>query len=230
MASRKASILVVDDEVRTLRMLQHMLELEGYRVITAISGETAIDVFEVETPDLVLLDILMPSMDGFEVCRCIREFSQLPIIMVTAKDGEMDKIEGLDAGADDYVTKPFTASELMARVRASLRRTRLWGEHPVPTFQLSDLVIDFAAHRVTVKGEEKLLTATEYRLLSYLARNIQCILTPDAILTNVWGEGYYGETHLLQATVARLRTKIGDDAKKPKYILTRHGVGYTMAR
>ena len=230
MANSKASILVVDDEVRTLRMMQHMLELEGYRAITAISGEAALDLFELEIPDLVLLDILMPSMDGFEVCRRIREFSQLPIIMVTAKDSEMDKIKGLDAGADDYVTKPFTARELMARVRASLRRTRLWNERPVPAFQLGDLVVDFATHRVTVKGEEKCLTGTEYRLLSYLVRNMPCILTPDVILTNVWGEGYYGDIHLLQASVARLRAKIGDDAKNPRYILTRHGIGYTMAR
>lgn len=229
MSASKANILVVDDEIRTVRMIKHMLELEGYRVITAISGAAAIDVFEEETPDLVLLDIIMPSMDGFEVCRRIREFSQLPIIMVTAKDGEMDKIEGLDAGADDYITKPFTAGELMARVRAALRRTKLWDKRPTPAFQLGDLVVDFTTHRVTVGGEEKHLTATEYRLLSYLARNKERILTADAILTNVWGEGYYGAIHLLQATIARLRTKIGDDPKNPKYILTRSGMGYTMA-
>ena len=229
MTSSKASILVIDDDVRTLRMMQHMLELEGYRVITAVSGEAAFDVFEVEIPDLVLLDIIMPSMDGLEICRRIREMSQLPIIMVTAKDSEMDKIEGLDAGADDYVIKPFTAQELMARVRASLRRTRFWDERPAPAFKSGDLVLDFAKHRVTVGGEEKLLTATEYRLLSYLARNTQRVLTPDAILSNVWGEGYYKDIHLLQATIGRLRAKIGDDAKNPKYILTRPGIGYTMA-
>ena len=230
MANSKASVLVVDDEIRTLRMMQHMLELEGYRAITSTSGEAALDAFELEIPDLVLLDILMPSMDGFEVCRRIREFSQLPIIMVTAKDSEMDKIEGLDAGADDYITKPFTAGELMARVRASLRRTRLWNERPAPAFQLGDLVADFTSHRVTVGGEEKYLTATEYRLLSYLARNAERILTADAILTNVWGEGYYGDIHLLQATIARLRIKIGDNATNPKYILTRPGIGYIMAK
>ena len=230
MANGKANILVVDDEVRTLRMMKHMLELEGYRVITAISGDAALDAFELETPHLVLLDILMPSMDGFEVCSRIREFSQLPIIMVTAKDSEMDKIEGLDAGADDYITKPFTAGELMARVRAALRRTRLWDKRPAPAFQSGDLVVDFTTHRVTVRSEEKRLTATEYRLLSYLARNQERILTADAILTNVWGEGYYGDIHLLQATIARLRTKIGDNPKNPKYILTRPGMGYTMAK
>jgi len=207
-----------------------MLELEGYRAITSTSGEAALDLFGLEIPDLVLLDILMPSMDGFEVCRRIREFSQLPIIMVTAKDSEMDKIEGLDAGADDYITKPFTAGELMARVRASLRRTRLWNERPAPAFQLGDLVVDFTTHRVIVGGEEKLLTATEYRLLSYLARNQRRILTADAILTNVWGEGYYGDLHLLQATIARLRVKLDDNPKNPKYILTRYGMGYTMAK
>ena len=221
---------MVDDEIRTLRMMQHMLELEGYRAITSTSGEAALDLFGLEIPDLVLLDILMPSMDGFEVCRRIREFSQLPIIMVTAKDSEMDKIEGLDAGADDYITKPFTAGELMARVRASLRRTRLWNERPAPAFQLGDLVVDFTTHRVIVGGEEKLLTATEYRLLSYLARNQRRILTADAILTNVWGEGYYGDLHLLQATIARLRVKLDDNPKNPKYILTRYGMGYTMAK
>ncbi len=228
MSVSKANILVVDDEIRTLRMIRYMLELEGYRVITAVSGKTAIDVFEQETPDLVLLDILMPSMDGIEVCRRIREFSELPIIMVTAKDSEADEIEGLDVGADDYITKPFTAGELMARIRASLRRTKLWDELPAPTFQLGDLVVDFTTHRVILKGKEKRLTATEYRLLSYLARNHKSILTTDTILQNVWGEGYYGDTHLLQVTIARLRIKIGDNTKDPKYILTRPGVGYTM--
>ncbi len=228
MSVSKANILVVDDEIRTLRMLRYMLELERYRVITAVSGEAAIDVFEQETPDLVLLDIRMPSMDGIEVCRRIREFSQLPIIMVTAKDSETDKIEGLGAGADDYITKPFTAGELIARIKASLRRTKLWNELPAPPFQLGDLVVDFTTRRVILKGKEKRLTATEYRLLSYLARNHRSILTTDTILQNVWGEGYYGDTHLLQATIARLRSKIGDNTKAPKYILTRPGVGYTM--
>ncbi len=230
MVTSTATILVVDDETRTLRMMQHIFELERYRVITAISGEAAIGVFEQEIPDLVILDIIMPAMDGFEVCRFIREFSQVPIIMVTARDGEMDKIEGLDAGADDYITKPFTAGELMARVRAALRRTRLWDERPAPVFQSGDLVVDFTSHRVTVEGEEKHLTATEYRLLSYLARNAERILTTDAILTNVWGEGYYGDIHLLQATIARLRTKIGDSTTNPKYILTRPGIGYMITK
>jgi len=207
-----------------------MLELEGYRAITVSSGEAALEVFSEETPDLVLLDIRMPGMDGCEVCRRIREFSQVPVIMVTAKDSEAEKIEGLDAGADDYVTKPFLVREMTARVRASLRRTRLWDERPAPAFQSGDLVVDFAAHRVTLGGQEIYLTATEYRLLSYLARNAGRVLTPDIILTNVWGEGYYGDIHLLQATIAKLRNRIGDDARNPRYILTRSGVGYIMPK
>jgi len=230
MPASKANILVVDDDKRTLHMIKKMLEVEGYHVIMASDGAAAISIFDEEIPDLILLDAILPSIDGFEVCRRIREFSELPIIMVTARGSEADKIKGLDAGADDYITKPFMEGEVMARVRAVLRRTRLWDEHPAPTFQLADLVIDFTTHRVTVGGEEKCLTATEYRLLSYLARNKECILTPDTILTNVWGEGYYGDIHLLQATIARLRIKLGDNPKDPKYILTRSGIGYTMAK
>ena len=230
MPASKANILVVDDDKHTINMIKNMLEVDGYRVTMASDGATAMSIFEEDTPDLILLDADLPSIDGFEVCRRIREFSELPIIMVTAKGSETDKIKGLDAGADDYITKPFMGGEMMARVRAVLRRTRLWNEHPAPTFQLDDLVIDFTTHRVTVGGEEKSLTATEYRLLSYLARNRNCILTPDIILTNVWGEGYYGDIHLLQATIARLRIKLGDNPKDPKYILTRSGIGYTMTK
>jgi len=229
MAVDKACILVVDDEVRVLRMMQSMLEFEGYRVITATSGEAALEVFDVESPDLVFLDTLMPQMDGCEVCRRIREFSELPIIMVTANGSEIEKIEGLDAGADACITMPFSARELVARVRASLRRTVLWDEYPTPTFRLDGLVVDFAAHRVTVGGKEKCLTATEYRLLSYLARNAGRIVTSDLILTNVWGEGYCGDIHLLQVVMANLRKKLGDNARNPRYILTKPGVGYMMA-
>lgn len=228
MAVDKASILVVDDEVRVLRMMQRMLGVEGYRVITATNGEAALEVFDVESPDLVFVDTLMPQMSGCEVCRRIREFSELPIIMVTANGNEIEKIEGLDAGADAYITRPFSVRELVARIRASLRRTVLWDEHPTPTFRLDGLVVDFAAHRVTVGGEEKCLTATEYRLLSYLARNAGRIVTSDLILTNVWGEGYCGDIHLLQVVMANLRNKLGDNARNPRYILTRPGVGYMM--
>lgn len=230
MPSRKASLLVVDDDIRILRMMQRMLELEGYRALTASSGEAALSIFDEQTPDLLLLDIVMPSMDGYTVCRRIREFSQIPIIMVTAKDDDEEKVQGLDAGADDYVTKPFSARELGARVRAVLRRTKLWDERPEPAFYSDNLVVDFARHRVTLGGQEVNLTATEYRLLSYLARNAGRVVTPDQILGQVWGKEYIGAMHLLQVNIARLRQKLGDDARNPRYILTRPGIGYTMIK
>jgi DNA-binding response OmpR family regulator len=230
MPSRKASILVVDDDVRMLRMMQRILELEGYRVLTAMNGEAALDIFDEETPDLVLLDIVMPVMDGYTVCQRIREFSQIPIIMVTAKGAEEEVVEGLDAGADDYVTKPFSAKELAARVGAMLRRTKLWEERPQPAFQSADLAVDFARHVVTVAGREVNLTAIEYKMLSYLARNAGRVVTPDDILSMVWGEEYCGANHIVQVNMARLRKKLGDDAKTPKYIMTRPGIGYSIAK
>jgi DNA-binding response OmpR family regulator len=230
MASKKASVLVVDDDIRILRMMQRILELEGYRVLTASNGETALDIFVSEAPDLVLLDIMMPGMDGYTVCQRIREFSEAPIIIITAKGNVEEKVKGLNTGADDYVTKPFSSQELVARVMAVLRRARSWDERPEPAFHYDDLIVDFAHHRVTLAGQEVNLSATEYRLLSYLARNAGRVVTPDQILEKVWGEEYAGETHLLQVTIARLRQKLGDDAKNPKYILTKHGIGYMMAK
>ena len=230
MSSRKVSVLVVDDDVRMLRMMQHILELEGYRVLTASNGESTLDIFDEETPDLVLLDIMMPIMDGYTVCQRIREFSQIPIIMVTAKGSDEEKVRGLDAGADDYIAKPFSSRELVARVRAVLRRTKLWDEHPEPAFCSEDLVIDFARHMVTLGEREVNLTPTEYRVLSYLARNNGRVVTPDQILAKVWGEEYAGDTHLLQVNIARLRKKLEDNAGVPRYILTRPGIGYMMAK
>jgi len=230
MPSRKASVLVVDDDVRMLRMMQRILELEGYRVLMASNGKAALDVFNEEEPALVLLDIMMPDMDGYTVCRRIREFSQIPIVMVTVKGNEEEKVEGLDAGADDYVTKPFSSKELTARVRAVLRRTKLWEERPEPAFRFGDLVVDFASHRVTLGEEEITLTATEYRILSYLARNAGRVVTPDNILSSVWGEEYRGEAHLVQVNIARLRKKLKDDVKNLRYILTKPGIGYIMPK
>ena len=230
MSPKKVSVLVVDDDVRMLRVMRRILELEGYRMLTASSGEAAFHMFDEETPDLVLLDVIMPNMDGYTVCRRIREFSPIPIIMVTAKENNEEKIAGLDAGADDYITKPFSSSELAARVRAVLRRTKLWDEHPEPAFCFDDLVIDFARHRISLGGREVNLTATEYRVLSYLARNNGRVITPDQILEKVWGEEYVGDTHLLQVNIARLRKKLEDDAGVPRYILTRPGIGYMMAK
>ncbi|HEY91616.1 MAG TPA: response regulator transcription factor [Dehalococcoidia bacterium] len=230
MSSKKITIQVIDDDERTLRMLVNLLGLEGYRVITASNGTEALQQFDEQTPDLVMLDVKMPGMDGYEVCRRIREFSPVPVVMLTARDSEEDAIAGLDAGADDYVTKPFLARELIARIRASLRRTRLWNENPSAPFEMGNLKVDFNNHIVRRGDEDLHLTATEYRLLSYLARNAGRVLTTDTILTTVWGEGYYGDVHLLQSTMANLRNKIGDNARKPEFILTRTGIGYMMMR
>jgi len=228
--SYRITVQVVDDDERTLRMLKNMLGLEGYQVITASNGTEALDQHNEHTPDLVLLDVKMPGMDGYEVCRRIREISPVPVVMLTARDSEEDAIYGLDAGADDYITKPFLARELMARIRASLRRTRLWNEKPTSPFEMGNLRVDFTNHLVK-RGEEDIrLTATEYRLLSYLARNAGRVLTTDTILSTVWGEGYYGDVHLLQSTMANLRSKIGDNARKPEFIQTRTGIGYMMKK
>ena len=224
----RVSVVVVDDDVHILRMVRRIREQEGYVVSFAIDGETAFDVFDDKTPDLVLLDIMLPDMDGYAICRRIREFSQVPVIMVTAKGNDEEKVLGLDAGADDYVTKPFSSGELVARVRAVLRRTTLRDEQAGTVLCSSDLVIDFGRHRVSMGGQEVNLTATEYRLLSYLAHNAGRVVTPDQVLERVWGEEYIGENHVLQVSIARLRHKLRDDARSPTYIMTRPGIGYMM--
>jgi DNA-binding response OmpR family regulator len=206
-------VLVVDDDDNILRMIQRILELEGYQVLKASSGETALKVFDDENPELILLDIMMPDMDGYTVCRNIREFSPVPIIMVTAKGNDEEKVKGLDAGADDYITKPFSSKELVARVRAVLRRATLWDEYPELTahpndFIIDDLIIDFARHRVTVRDREVKLTATEYRLLSYLVRNAGRVVTLEQILQAVWGKEYVSEHHLLRVNITRLQQKL----------------------
>ena len=230
MSSKKPLILVVDDDIRMLRMMKRMLELESFQTITANNGEVALRVFEKENPDLVLLDIMMPDMNGYTVCQHIREFSEVPIIMVTAMGDDKQKVEGLDTGADDYVTKPFSASELAARVRAILRRTGSQERQSNSLFRFKDLVIDYASNRVSMQDQELILTSTEYRLLSYISQNAGRVVTPDQLLNKVWGEEYLGAPHLLQVNIARLRKKLGDDARNPTYILTRPGIGYIMSK
>jgi len=230
MFPKKALVLVVDDDIRMLRMMKRILELEGFQVLIANNGDSALKTFDKETPELVLLDIMMPDMDGYTVCQRIREFSQVPIIMVTARGDDKEKVEGLDIGADDYVTKPFSASELTARVRAVLRRIGSQEKPHEAIFRYKELVIDFTSRRVMVNDEELKLTSTEYKLLSYISLNAGRIVTPDHLLNKVWGEEYIGAPHLLQVNIARLRRKLGDDAKKPTYILTRPGIGYIMSK
>ena len=223
-------ILVVDDDVRMLRMIKQILELEDFQVILARSGEAALQAFENASPDLILLDIMMPGMDGLTVCQRIREFSSVPIIMVTAKGGNEEVVEGLDTGADDYVTKPFSAGELAARVRAVLRRTGVPDKSAEPVFHLNDLRVDYTTRQVTLGRREIKLTAIEYKLLSYLTQNAGRIVTPDQLLINVWGESYLGSPHLIQVNIGRLRKKLGDSAKDSSYLITRPGIGYLIPR
>jgi DNA-binding response OmpR family regulator len=228
MLRNKTCILVVDDEVRILRLIKHLLEPEGYHVVTADNGQAALDMFDVESPDLVLMDILMPVMDGYTTCKSIREFSNIPIIVVTAK-GKVEEIaQGLDSGADDYIVKPFSSKVLIARVKAVLRRSKTWEENFEPAFKCGELEMDFARHRVTMAGKELELTATEYKLLTFLVHNVGRLLTPDQILEAVWGEGYVGESHVLRVNIARLRQKLGDDPQNPRFVATRIGVGYVF--
>jgi len=226
----KVCILVVDDEPRYIRAIQINLEASDYEVITARDGQTAIELAASEKPDLILLDIRMVGLDGYEVCRRIREFSAVPIIMLTALAEDADKVAGLDVGADDYVTKPFSADELLARVRAVLRRVELSEQqHPSSTFQAGDLLVDLAQQRVFVRSQEVNLTPTEYRLLCELVRQAGRVLVPEYLLEKVWGMGYEGENRLLWQAVHRLRRKIERDPRNPQHIQTRPGIGYVFA-
>lgn len=217
---------MVDDDTHTLFLMQRILELEGYRALTAANGESALMMINEEVPDLLLLDVMMPRMDGYAVCQKVRELCGMPIIMVTAKDDVKDIAQGLDAGADDYVTKPFSSKILMAKMRAVLRRAQLWGEQREPAFCSGSLQMDFASHRATVAGVEIELTATEYKLLSYLTHNSGRLISPRQILEAVWGDEYIGEDHLLRVNIARLRQKLGDNSKEPRFIVTKVGIGY----
>ncbi len=225
-----ATILVVDDEPRYVRWITVNLRAEGYRVLTAADGETAVEVTAAERPDLVLLDIGLPRLDGLAACRQIREFSTVPIIMLTAKAAESDKVAGLDAGADDYLAKPFGPPELLARVRAALRRAR-YAEAPAaePVFRHGDLAIDYARQEVTRGGTPLALTPTEYRLLVQLARQAGRVLLPADLLVAVWGPEYRDETQHVRLYVSRLRQKIEPDPEHPRYVLTKPGIGYMFA-
>ena len=224
-------VLIVDDEPRYLRLLEANLRTEGYEVATAQDGAQAVEVFSSQPIDLVLLDIMMPRMDGFATCQRIREFSNVPIIMLTAKGEEQDRVRGLDLGADDYLVKPFSATELLARVRAVLRRSQI----PTETgqarfFAHDDLKIDFARAEVW-RGEQPIsLSATEYRLLLQFAHNVGTILTSEDLLTGVWGPEYRSEKEILWVSIARLRQKLEADPHTPKHIVTRSGFGYLMPR
>lgn len=226
MAALKPLILVVDDDPAIMKLISHNLELAGYRVLTAGDGERAMWEIRDHKPSLVLLDVLLPGMDGFGVCKEIREFSDVPIMMITVKGTMEDVVRGLDMGADDYVAKPFDVNVLVARVKAVLSRTRPLPKLQRPPLVLGQLQIDFSNRSVSLGDQEVQLTHTEYRILCLLARNAGRMITKDYILTEVWGPEYHGDDHVLQVTIARLRKKIGDYQRNPRYIATRTGIGY----
>ncbi len=233
MPAKKTMILVADDDPQLLRLVTRNLQFEGYEVLPASDGQQALEQIEAQRPDLVLLDVMMPKMDGFSVCHRVREFSAVPIILVTARGQEQDKIRGLDLGADDYLTKPFSVDELLARVRAVLRRAQFTAIDQAHAVRMSttigDLTIDYAQHLVRMAGQEVALTPIEYLLLAYLAHNAGRVVTQDLLLEHVWGSEYVGESHMLQVNINRLRRKLEADPTHPRYILTKVGIGYLLA-
>ncbi len=223
-------ILVVDDEPRVVRLVSEVLKALGYQVMAASSGESAIEMVALEQPDLVLLDIRLPhGPDGYEVCRRIREFSDVAVIMLTAKALESDLLRGFNAGADDYLTKPFSAMELVARVKAVLRRTQRPEEKITTTFTCGEMEINFARRSVKVRGEQVSLTRTEYALLRQLALNANRVMLHQDLLTAVWGPEYQDDVDYLRAYIRYLRRKLEAVPSNPRYILTSPGVGYLLA-
>jgi DNA-binding response OmpR family regulator len=224
---RNYRILVVDDEQRMARFIRLNLEHDGFRVTEAYDGTQALDKLRLSMPDLVLLDVMLPDFDGFEVLKTIRSISTVPVIMVTAKSEEEERIHGLELGADDYVSKPFSPRELVSRVRAVLRRTEMTSESTHGIIEVDDqLKLDFDRHEVWVNGNLVNLRPTEYRLLYYLVQNAGWVVSHDQILTNVWGYEYREQPHYVRLYINYLRQKLGDDPNNPKYILTERGIGY----
>jgi len=221
-------ILIVDEEpdVRKLVAMSFHLQQPGWEVIGAEDGPQALELVERERPDLVLLDVGLPEMNGFEVLKAIRLFSDVPVIMLTVRDDELSKVQGLELGADDYVTKPFSHLELLARVRAVLRRTQTLPLSHEQPFVSGDIQVDFARREVTVRGQPVALTGTEYRLLYHLVRNAGQVLTHETLLARVWGREYTDEISYLKSYINRLRHKLERDPRHPEYILTEYGVGY----
>jgi DNA-binding response OmpR family regulator len=225
----KKRILVVDDELSIIKFLRANLEANDYEVFTALDGAEALKITEMELPDLVILDIMMPKMDGFEFCRTLREWSQIPIIMLSARGGEEYKVKCLDLGADDYITKPFGANELLARVSAVLRRTEAAITMPnQPSLTIGDLKMNFNQRQVTIADKEVKLTPTEYTLLQEFVFSAGKVLTHTYLLSKVWGPEYQEEREYVHVFVRRLRAKIESEPTNPRYILTVPSVGYQL--
>jgi two-component system KDP operon response regulator KdpE len=220
-------ILIVDDELRMRRFIRMNLELEGYQVIEAENGIQALDQIRQFNPDLAIMDVMMPEMDGFETLNLLREISTMPVILLTVRDDEEDITRGLGLGADDYITKPFSPRVLTSRVGAVLRRAHWPAPPPRTVLRIDDrLSVDFNRHQVIVNGERIDLRPTEYRLLNHLIQNAGWVVPHDTLLAKVWGYEYRDETHYLRLYINYLRKKIEEDPADPKYILTERGVGY----
>ena len=235
----KKTILIVDDETTIVDMLVYNLQKEGYNTLQANDGEEAVNVALSKRPDLVLLDIMLPKMDGLAVCKRIRQTLNIPILMISAKDEEIDKILGLELGADDYITKPFSVRELMARVKANLRKAEI--ANKVPNIKqvenksesniiiVGDLSLDLNKFEVKVRGEIMDLTLREFEVLKYLANQPGQVVTREILLEKVWGYEYYGDIRTVDVTVRRIREKIEKDTSNPKILITKRGVGYYIA-
>jgi two-component system KDP operon response regulator KdpE len=218
--------LVIDDDPQIRRALRAGLERNGYTVALAASGEEGLDVAAEQAPEVVILDLAMPGLDGLEVCRQLREWTSVPIVVLSVREGEKDKIAALDLGADDYLTKPFSLEELLARLRAVLRRAGSAEEPEAPSFSAGDLQIDFTRRTVTLAGNEVHLTPIEYDLLRYMALHPDRVLTHRQLLTKVWGAAYAEDTHTLRVHIANLRHKIEPDPARPRLLHTEPRIGY----
>ena len=236
----KKTVLVVDDEVTIVELLKHHLELEGYNVLEANDGLTGLEIALNERPNLILLDIMLPKLDGLSVCKRIKNVYNVPILMITAKDTEIDKILGLELGADDYVTKPFSTRELMARVKANLRKydavsleekkqEEQGKKQPENKITVGDITLDLDKFEVKIKGEVIDLTLREFEVLKFLAMQTGQIVTREELLEKVWGYEYYGDIRTVDVTVRRIREKIEKDTTAPKRLVTKRGIGYYLA-
>lgn len=226
---KKPVALVVDDESNILRFVRANLRASGYDIASAMTGTEALTQFEACNPDIIILDIMLPEMDGLEVCRRIRQVSDVPIIMITAKGDMQDAVEGLNAGADDYVPKPFAVEELLARVNAVMRRTKNNLTQPsTDKIKLGNLMIDLAQRQVSINGQTAHLTPTEFKLLTYMANKADKVLPHEELLEAIWGNEYRDCTHYLRVSIGRLRQKIENDPGNPEYIVTCSGVGYMI--
>ena len=234
------TILIIDDEQPIVDILVYNLQKEGYKTIEAGDGLTAVELATEKRPDLILLDIMLPKLDGLSVCKRIKNSFNVPIIMLTAKDAEIDKIVGLELGADDYITKPFSVRELMARVKANLRKAEVTtnvveeekveqAEHKANKIEVGDLSLDLDKFEVKVRGQIIDLTLREFEVLKYLAKQPGQVVTREVLLEKVWGYEYYGDIRTVDVTVRRIREKIEKDTSSPKILITKRGVGYYIA-